>query len=90
MNKFRALRKTTGLSMQKFGDMYGIPMRTVQGWELDKTNPPEYIYTLLEKAVKADMGVVDDSPTLRDLPEPDVEKMNELCDELIRFIRLYR
>lgn len=54
-NKYRALRKKTGLSMQKFGDKYGIPFRTVQDWERDMRTPPEYVYELLKFKVEYDL-----------------------------------
>lgn len=89
MNKYRELRQLTGLSAQKFGDKYGIPLRTVQSWEMGTSSPPEYVYTLLARAVHEDMKEYE-PPTPPDLPEPDVEKMKELCDELIDFIRMYK
>ena len=55
MNKFRKLRKQTGLSMQKFGDKYGIPMRTIQDWEREMRTPPEWVYELLKFKVEHDM-----------------------------------
>lgn len=89
MNKYRELRMKTGLSMQKFGDKYGIPMRTVQGWELERFSPPEYMFTLLERVVNEDFGEPP-RPTPPELDDQDLAKLMELCDELIGFIRLYR
>lgn len=54
MNKYRELRKTTGLSMQKFGDRYGIPLRTIQGWEGGERVAPSYVYELLKFKVEHD------------------------------------
>ena len=88
MNKYRELRQLTGLSAQKFGDKYGIPLRTVQGWELGTSSPPKYVYGLLERAVKEDMEIFN-SPSIPDPEPPDVEKMKELCDLLIDMIRRY-
>lgn len=51
----KEIRSLTGLSQQKFGDMYGIPLRTIQHWEGGDRKPPEYINILLEKAVKYDL-----------------------------------
>lgn len=50
----KELRKLTGLSAQKFGDKYGIPLRTIQNWEGGINKPPEYVIKLLERAVKED------------------------------------
>ena len=37
------LRKMTGLSQTKFGEKYGIPLRTIQSWELGLNDPPEMV-----------------------------------------------
>ena len=52
--QIRDLRKRTGLSAQKFGDLYGIPLRTIQGWEGGERIPPEYIVKLLARVVAED------------------------------------
>lgn len=50
----KEIRTFTGLSQQKFGDRYCIPLRTIQDWEADKRQPPIYVVKLLERAVKED------------------------------------
>lgn len=50
----KELRSITGLSAQKFGDRYKIPMRTIQDWEYQKRTPPVYVIELLERAVRQD------------------------------------
>lgn len=50
----KEIRALTGLSAQKFGDMYGIPLRTIQNWEGGVSTPPPYLSRLLERAVKED------------------------------------
>lgn len=50
----RELRALTGLSAQKFGDLYNIPLRTIQHWEGDDRTPPEYIISLLQRVVTED------------------------------------
>ena len=55
MNKFKELRKMTFLSQQKFGDKYGIPLRTIQDWEGEERTPPNYVYELLKFKVEHDM-----------------------------------
>ena len=49
------IRSLTGLSQGKFADRYGIPVRTLQGWEAGKKVPP-YVLTLLENAVRQDIA----------------------------------
>ena len=48
--EIRAIRATTGLSQQAFGDRYGIPKRTIQNWEAGIREPAPYIITLLRIA----------------------------------------
>ena len=55
MNEVKELRLKTGLSAQKFGDRYGIPMRTIQNWEYEKTIPPLYVVGLLRRVVLEDI-----------------------------------
>ncbi len=51
----RELRNLLALSQQKFGDKYGIPQRTVEGWERGLTVPPDYVVSLLNRVVKEDI-----------------------------------
>ena len=53
----KEIRELTGLSQTKFGERYGIPMRTVQDWEAGRRVPPCYVLALLERVVKEDEGV---------------------------------
>lgn len=50
----KEIRSLTGLSQQKFGDKYKIPLRTIQNWEGGVNTPPDYVISLLERAVKED------------------------------------
>lgn len=54
MTNVKELRELTGLSQKKFGDLYGIPLRTIQSWESGEREAPEYVIRLLERAVKED------------------------------------
>lgn len=54
MNKVKELRTRTQLSAQRFGNLYGIPMRTIQDWERGVRTAPEYVINLLERAVNED------------------------------------
>lgn len=55
----RELRNMTGLSQEKFGKKYNIPRRTVQDWELENRTPPDYLVSLLERAVREDFPSTD-------------------------------
>lgn len=50
----KELRRKTGLSQSRFASIYGIPVRTIQKWEIGQSSPPEYVIRLLEKALRTD------------------------------------
>lgn len=50
----KELRGLTGLSQQKFGELYSIPKRTLQNWELGINDCPIYFRLALERMVKED------------------------------------
>ena len=47
--RIKELRKQTGLSQTKFGELFGIPLRTIQGWENEQRTPPEYVVKMIEE-----------------------------------------
>lgn len=51
----RELRELTGLPQVKFGDMYNIPLRTLQHWEAGDRECPQYVINLLSRAVREDL-----------------------------------
>ena len=46
--KVRELREKMGMNRREFSDYYGIPYRTVQDWEAEKRELPEYLLRLLK------------------------------------------
>ena len=54
--QIREIRNITGLSQEKFGQLYNIPRRTIQDWELENRTPPDYLVSLLERVVKEDFS----------------------------------
>ena len=57
----KQIRTISGLSQIKFGEKYGIPRRTIEGWECSEENQnyrkcPEYVLRLLERVVKEDFA----------------------------------
>ena len=52
----KQIRELTGLNRTKFCEKYGIPMRTVDDWENERHDAPDYILDLLERAVRVDEG----------------------------------
>ena len=47
MKSVKELRSEMRLSQQKFGDKFGIPLRTIQSWEYGDRTAPEYVMELL-------------------------------------------
>lgn len=45
----KELRKQTKMSQQQFANYFGLPLRTLQGWEQDRRNPPDYLVELLKR-----------------------------------------
>lgn len=52
--KIKEIRLISNLSQVKFCDKYGIPLRTLQSWEIGERKPPEYLLKLLERAIRED------------------------------------
>ena len=43
----KELREKMGMNRREFSDYYGIPYRTVQDWEAEKRELPDYLLRLL-------------------------------------------
>ncbi len=48
------LRKTMGLSQNKFAKYYGLNVRTLQDWERGRSKTPTYLVDLLLRLNKAE------------------------------------
>ena len=48
----KELRTSTGLSQAKFAKLLEIPTRTIEDWESDRHNPPDYVIKLIEFYLK--------------------------------------
>ncbi len=51
----REMRNALGDTQSEFAVRYNIPFRTIQNWETGKRTPPEYIVSLLERRINADL-----------------------------------
>lgn len=58
--EIKELRTLSGLSQQAFSDKYKIPKRSIENWESGKRTPPEYVISLLERAVKEDIKKIEE------------------------------
>ncbi|MEI3376346.1 MAG: helix-turn-helix domain-containing protein [Coriobacteriales bacterium] len=43
------MRKQTGLSQRQYAECFGIPVRTLQQWEQNKSTPPSYVISMMER-----------------------------------------
>lgn len=57
MKTIKEIRQSTGLSQQKFGDLLGIPKRTLQDWEQGIRQCPPYVAELIAYRVEHDKSI---------------------------------
>lgn len=57
MKTIKEIRQSTGLSQQKFGDLLGIPKRTLQDWEQGIRQCPPYVAELIAYRVEHDSSI---------------------------------
>lgn len=50
----KEMRLLLQVSRTEFSRQYHIPLRTLEDWESEKRNPPNYVLELLERVVKED------------------------------------
>ncbi len=71
----REMRTLLGDTQSEFGARYNIPFRTIQNWESGVRTPPEYMISLLEDRIRADLTnrktkvLPKYDPQKRDLPK---------------------
>lgn len=49
MGDVKELREKHGLTRQQFSDLFCIPLRTVQSWELEERSCPLYVFRMMEE-----------------------------------------
>ena len=57
MLSIKEIRAFTGLSQAKFSAALGIPVRTLQKWEIGEASCPSYVVELIEYRVKHDNSI---------------------------------
>ena len=55
----RIVRKKLNMTQTEFGNLFGIPMRTVQEWEYGKRKAPNYVINMMEEILKS-RGLLQD------------------------------
>lgn len=68
----REMRMLLGDTQSDFAARYNIPFRTIQNWESGVRTPPEYMMSLLEDRIRADLA----NRKTRVLPKYDPQKRN--------------
>ena len=53
---FRAIRMRTNMNRKEFAEWLGVPYRTMQDWELGKSQVPEYLLRLVAYKVENEIG----------------------------------
>ena len=62
-SQIKELREKMGMNRREFCDYFGIPYRTVQDWEAEKRELPEYVLRLIiykaemEHVIKGDSRI---------------------------------
>lgn len=57
----KKLREKMGMNRRKFSNYYGIPYRTVQDWEAEKRELPEYLLRLMKYRAEIERKVKNES-----------------------------
>lgn len=52
MSDIKDLRERYQLTRAQFSDMFGIPLRTVQSWELGERSCPVWVFGMLEELLE--------------------------------------
>lgn len=66
--KIKDFRKETGLSQVEFAKKYGFNLRTLQDWEQERCNPPEYVIQMLnKKKLITDIEQIDVSREIQEI-----------------------
>lgn len=48
MNVIKEMRQKFGLTQKQFSEITGIPKRSIESWEEEKRNPPEWLPKMIE------------------------------------------
>ena len=51
--EFKSLRKELDMSQAELANLFDIPKRTVESWEVAKRTPPAYVQKLLIEKMKS-------------------------------------
>lgn len=54
----KSLRSATGMTQKAFGDYFGIPLKSIQGWEYNSRKCPPYLLSLIEYKLRKE-GLIE-------------------------------
>ena len=57
----KELREKMGMNCREFSNYYGIPYRTVQDWEAERRELPEYLLRLMKYRAEIERKVKNES-----------------------------
>ena len=52
MNDIKELRASMGVSQSQFAEHFGIPVKSIQNWEIEKSHPPKYVPNLIKRILE--------------------------------------
>lgn len=55
----KELRTASGMTQKAFGEYFGIPYRTIQNWETEKRECPEYLINLIQYKLEHEKLILD-------------------------------
>jgi DNA-binding transcriptional regulator YiaG len=56
---FKELRTSTGMNIKEFSDYFNIPYRTMQNWESERRQCPEYLLDLMQYKLTNENKIVN-------------------------------
>ena len=59
VNDIMKLREQTGMTRTDFSKYFNIPYRTIENWEFDINQCPDYLYELIKFKLISDNKIVD-------------------------------
>lgn len=54
MDRIKEIREQAGMSRERFCEYFKIPYRTLQNWELEIRDCPDYLVDLIEYKLRAE------------------------------------
>ncbi len=49
MSEIQEIRKSTGMSQSQFADYFGFNLRTLQNWEIERVQIPQYVVPMIQR-----------------------------------------